>query len=51
MIEEEMEKSGIGREVSVIGRYWALDREENWARVEKAYQMLVYGKGIPIPSP
>lgn len=51
MIEEEVEKSGIGRVVSVIGRYWALDREENWARVEKAYQMLVYGKGIPVPSP
>jgi 2,3-bisphosphoglycerate-independent phosphoglycerate mutase len=35
----------VGRVVSVTGRYWALDREENWDRVEKAYRLLVYGEG------
>jgi 2,3-bisphosphoglycerate-independent phosphoglycerate mutase len=32
--------------VSVIGRYFALDREENWDRVEKAYRMLIQGTGV-----
>lgn len=31
--------------VSVIGRHWALDREENWDRIEKTYDMLIHGKG------
>jgi 2,3-bisphosphoglycerate-independent phosphoglycerate mutase len=48
MIEKEMENLGIGRVVSLIGRYWSLDREENWDRVEKTYRMLVYGEGKPV---
>ena len=46
---EEMAKSlGVGKAVTVIGRYWALDREENWDRVEKAYRALVHGEGIKV---
>ncbi len=48
MIEKEMEKLKVGKVVSVIGRYWSLDREENWDRIEKTYRMLVYGEGIKI---
>jgi len=48
LIEREMETLGLGRIASVIGRYWALDREENWDRVEKAYRLLVYGEGKPV---
>ena len=44
-IEKELARLRRGRLVSVIGRYWALDREENWDRVEKTYRMLVYGEG------
>jgi 2,3-bisphosphoglycerate-independent phosphoglycerate mutase len=44
-IEEEAERLGVGKVVSVIGRYWALDREENWDRIEKTYRMLVFGEG------
>jgi 2,3-bisphosphoglycerate-independent phosphoglycerate mutase len=44
-IEKELENLHLGRIVSVIGRYWALDREENWDRIEKTYRMLVYGEG------
>jgi len=39
-----------GRVVTVMGRHWALDREEHWDRVEKAYRALVYGEGTPAPS-
>ncbi len=36
----------VGRVVTVMGRFWALDREENWDRIEKAYRALVLGEGI-----
>lgn len=48
MIEKKAEEIGVGRVVSVIGRYWSMDREENWDRVEKAYRMLVKGEGTPV---
>jgi 2,3-bisphosphoglycerate-independent phosphoglycerate mutase len=47
-VEKETEKLGVGRLVSVIGRFWSLDREENWDRIEKTYRWLVEGKGTPI---
>ncbi len=31
--------------VSIIGRHWALDREENWDRIQKTYDLLVRGQG------
>ncbi len=49
-IEGETRRLGVGQVVSVIGRYWALDRDENWDRVEKAYRLLVYGEGKPISA-
>jgi 2,3-bisphosphoglycerate-independent phosphoglycerate mutase len=39
----------LGQLVSVIGRYWSMDREDNWDRIAKTYRMLVYGEGTPIP--
>ncbi len=50
-IEKELENLHLGRIVSVIGRYWSLDREENWDRIEKTYRMLVYGEGEKVFSP
>ena len=47
-IEEKSEEIGMGRVVSVIGRYWSMDREENWDRIEKTYRMLIYGEGTPV---
>ena len=49
-VEEKCRSLGIGQVVSVIGRYWSMDREENWDRIEKTYRMLVYGEGTPIPA-
>jgi 2,3-bisphosphoglycerate-independent phosphoglycerate mutase len=49
-VEKEMEKLGVGRLVSVIGRFWSLDREGNWDRIEKTYRWLVDGKGMPITA-
>lgn len=44
-VEDKCAELGVGRVVSVIGRHWALDREERWERVEKAYRLLVEGEG------
>jgi 2,3-bisphosphoglycerate-independent phosphoglycerate mutase len=47
-IEQEADKLGVGQFVSIIGRFWSLDREENWDRIEKSYRWLVYGEGSPV---
>jgi len=44
-IEQAAARLGLGRVVSIIGRFWSLDREENWDRIEKTYRWLVYGQG------
>jgi 2,3-bisphosphoglycerate-independent phosphoglycerate mutase len=48
IIEDKCAQMELGRVVSVIGRYWSMDREENWDRIEKTYRMLVYGEGLPV---
>jgi 2,3-bisphosphoglycerate-independent phosphoglycerate mutase len=47
-IEEKTLSLELGKVVSVIGRYWSMDREENWDRIEKTYRMLVYGEGTKV---
>ncbi|MGA1845053.1 MAG: phosphoglycerate mutase (2,3-diphosphoglycerate-independent), partial [bacterium] len=49
-IEERARNAGVGRVVSVIGRYWALDREHNWDRIQRTYGLLVMGEGRPVPK-
>jgi 2,3-bisphosphoglycerate-independent phosphoglycerate mutase len=46
-IGEKAAQIGLGKVVSVIGRYWSMDREDNWERIEKTYRMLVQGEGTP----
>jgi 2,3-bisphosphoglycerate-independent phosphoglycerate mutase len=48
IIEDKCAEMKLGQVVSVIGRYWSMDREENWDRIEKTYRMLVYGDGYPV---
>ena len=45
-LQKEMDKIGVGKIASVHGRYYAMDRDNNWDRVEKAYNALVKGEGI-----
>ncbi len=44
--EAKLEEIGLGRIATVMGRYYAMDRDNNWDRVEKAYAALVYGEGV-----
>jgi len=39
-VEAEMKKCGVGKVASVIGRFWAMDRDKRWDRVQKAYDCL-----------
>lgn len=45
-LQTETEKLGYGKIASLAGRYYAMDRDNNWDRVEKAYDMLTVGNGI-----
>ena len=42
-LEEKMAEAGVGRVASVIGRFYAMDRDLRWERVETAYQMMTRG--------
>lgn len=44
MVEEEAVRIGVGHVASVVGRYWAMDRDSRWERVKKAYDLLT-GRG------
>ncbi|MCK5913059.1 MAG: 2,3-bisphosphoglycerate-independent phosphoglycerate mutase, partial [Desulfuromusa sp.] len=44
-LENELKKIGLGRIATITGRYWAMDRDNRWERVEKAYQALTEGVG------
>ena len=42
---EKMNEIGVGKVATVTGRYYAMDRDNNWDRVKKAYDAFVFGKG------
>lgn len=46
-----MKAIGVGRIATVMGRYYAMDRDNRWERVEKAYAAMVYGEGVQNPDP
>jgi 2,3-bisphosphoglycerate-independent phosphoglycerate mutase len=45
-VEGWMQELGTGRIGTVVGRYWAMDRDKRWERVQKAYDALVLGAGL-----
>ena len=42
---KKMNEIGVGKVATVTGRYYAMDRDNNWDRVKKAYDAFVFGKG------
>ena len=50
-MEEEMRELGVGRMASVMGRYYAMDRDNRWERVQKAYDCMTLGEGEAITDP
>lgn len=49
-LEEEMKKLSVGKVASVCGRYYAMDRDNNYDRVELAYKALTKGEGLTAES-
>lgn len=45
-LEAKMKEIGVGKVATVSGRYYAMDRDNRWDRVEKAYKALVMGEGV-----
>ncbi|MEA4890461.1 MAG: 2,3-bisphosphoglycerate-independent phosphoglycerate mutase [Clostridiaceae bacterium] len=43
---DEMEKIGVGSLATMMGRYYAMDRDNRWDRVEKAYRAMACGEGV-----
>lgn len=44
-LEAEMERIGVGEIASISGRYYAMDRDKRWDRIEKAYLAITEGEG------
>ena len=44
-LQAKIDELGLGRIATVTGRYYAMDRDSNWDREEKAYAAFVYGEG------
>lgn len=49
-LEDKMAGIGVGKIASLSGRYYAMDRDNNWDRVEKAYLSLTKGEGVQAKS-
>ena len=50
-LQAEMAKLGTGKIASISGRYYAMDRDFAWDRVEKAYSAMIYGEGVMNSDP
>ena len=50
-LEDHIKEIGVGRIASVMGRYYAMDRDERWERVKLAYDAMVLGKGQTAQNP
>ncbi len=48
---DRLEEIGVGKVATVMGRYYAMDRDNRWERVEKAYAAMVYGEGLTADCP
>ena len=49
-LQEKMQEKGIGKIASISGRFYSMDRDKRWQRVQKCYDALVNGEGIKANS-
>ncbi|MFY4774919.1 2,3-bisphosphoglycerate-independent phosphoglycerate mutase [Metabacillus sp. RGM 3146] len=50
-LEEKMKEYGVGKLATISGRYYSMDRDKRWERVEKAYRAMAYGEGPAYKDP
>jgi 2,3-bisphosphoglycerate-independent phosphoglycerate mutase len=49
-LEERLSELGVGRVATVMGRFFAMDRDNRWERVERAYRAMTLGEGVSCDS-
>ena len=49
-LQDKMKEKGVGKIASISGRFYAMDRDKRWQRVQKCYDALVNGEGIKANS-
>ena len=49
-LQDKMQEIGVGEVATVMGRYYVMDRDNRWERVEKAYRALTLGEGVTANS-
>lgn len=49
-LEAKIAEIGVGKIASVMGRYYSMDRDNRWDRVQQAYEVMVLGKGLTANS-
>lgn len=45
-LDEKIQEIGTGKVATMTGRFWAMDRDTRWERVQKAYELYTQGKGV-----
>ena len=50
LIQRKCAEFGLGRIASIVGRYFAMDRNKSWDRVKQAYDLIVDGHGLHVAS-
>ncbi|NYE57312.1 2,3-bisphosphoglycerate-independent phosphoglycerate mutase [Carboxydothermus ferrireducens] len=50
-LEARLKELGFGQIATVMGRYYAMDRDKRWERTEKAYRAMVFGEGFKVTEP
>ena len=50
-LDEQIQQAGVGQLTTLCGRYWAMDRDNRWERVEKAYRLLTEASPVSSASP
>lgn len=51
VLQKRIEEIGCGQIATIIGRYYAMDRDKRWERTKRAYDLLVKGQGEPATNP
>ncbi len=49
-LEEKMKEKGVGKIATLSGRFYSMDRDKRWQRIEKAYNAIVNGEGVKATS-
>ncbi len=50
-LQEKMKEKGVGKIATLAGRFYAMDRDKRWQRIQKAYDAMVFGKGEKAQTP